>query len=112
MSLVLAGGLIGAVIGPNLANHTREALGAPFLGSYLALAVVALVSMGQGVAVVPASMVGHVQLPGVVYRSIQGSDASSWLSLIHRRFEQAPAVARYLQQIKQTVAAVPSRPGA
>ena len=45
VSLVLAGGLIGAVIGPNLANHTREALGAPFLGSYLALAVVALVSM-------------------------------------------------------------------
>ncbi len=45
VSLVLAGGLIGAVIGPNLANHTREALGTPFLGSYLALAVVALVSM-------------------------------------------------------------------
>jgi MFS family permease len=45
VSLVLAGGLIGAVIGPNLANHTREAMGAPFLGSYLALALVALVSM-------------------------------------------------------------------
>ena len=45
VSLVLAGGLIGAVIGPNLANYTREAMGAPFLGSYLALAVVALVSM-------------------------------------------------------------------
>ena len=45
VSLVLAGGLIGAVIGPNLANHTREAMAVPFLGSYLALAVVALVSM-------------------------------------------------------------------
>lgn len=45
VSLVLAGGLIGAVIGPNLANHTRAALGTPFLASYLALAVVALVSM-------------------------------------------------------------------
>ncbi|WP_418648598.1 MFS transporter [Thauera butanivorans] len=45
VSLVLAGGLIGAVIGPNLANHTREAMAAPFLGSYLALSVVALVSM-------------------------------------------------------------------
>ena len=45
VSLVLAGGLIGAVIGPNLANYTRAALGAPFMGSYLALAVVALVSM-------------------------------------------------------------------
>jgi MFS family permease len=45
VSLVLAGGLIGAIIGPNLANHTRDWLGTPFLGAYLALAVVALVSM-------------------------------------------------------------------
>jgi len=45
VSLVLAGGLIGAIIGPNLANHTRDWLGKPFLGAYLALAVVALVSM-------------------------------------------------------------------
>ena len=45
VSLVLAGGLIGAVIGPNLANYTRDSFGAPFLGSYLALAVVALISM-------------------------------------------------------------------
>ncbi|MCX7815187.1 MAG: MFS transporter [Tepidimonas ignava] len=45
VSLVLAGGLIGAIAGPNLANHTRDVLGVPFLGAYLALAVVALVSM-------------------------------------------------------------------
>ncbi|HRP74848.1 MAG TPA: MFS transporter [Rhodocyclaceae bacterium] len=45
VSLVLAGGLIGAVIGPNLANYTRDTLGTPFLASYLALAVVALISM-------------------------------------------------------------------
>ena len=45
VSLVLAGGLIGAVVGPNLANHTRDTLGTPFLGSYLALAVVAVISM-------------------------------------------------------------------
>lgn len=46
VSLVLAGGLIGAVAGPNLANHTRDWLDVPFLGAYLALAGVALVSMG------------------------------------------------------------------
>jgi MFS family permease len=45
VSLVLAGGLIGAIVGPNLANHTRDAFGAPFLGAYLALAVVAVLSM-------------------------------------------------------------------
>ncbi len=37
VSLVLAGGLIGAIVGPNLANHTRDVLGTPFLGAYLAL---------------------------------------------------------------------------
>lgn len=67
------------------------------------VAVMALVSLGQGVAVVPASVVGHVSLPGVAYRSIQGSDASSWLSLIYRRFEQAPAVVRYIQQVKASI---------
>ncbi len=45
VSLVLAGGLIGAVIGPNLASYTRDTMTTPFLGSYLSLAVVALVSM-------------------------------------------------------------------
>ncbi|TSE26766.1 Riboflavin transporter RfnT [Tepidimonas sediminis] len=45
VSLVLAGGLIGAIVGPNLANHTRDVLGTPFLGAYLALAGVALLGM-------------------------------------------------------------------
>lgn len=65
------------------------------------VAVIALVSLGQGVAVVPASVVGHVGLPNVVYRTIDGSEASSWLSLIHRRFEKAPAVARYIEQVRK-----------
>jgi len=45
VSLVMAGGLIGAVIGPNLAAVTRALFDAPFVGAYLALAVVALLSM-------------------------------------------------------------------
>lgn len=45
LSRVLAGGLIGAVAGPNLASHTRDLLPVPFLGAYLALAAVALLSM-------------------------------------------------------------------
>ena len=45
VSLVLAGGLIGAVVGPNLANHTRNLLEVPFAGAYLSLALVALISM-------------------------------------------------------------------
>ena len=46
ISLVMAGGLIGAVIGPYLAVHSRELVDAPFAGAYLALAVVALLGMG------------------------------------------------------------------
>ena len=45
VSLVMAGGLLGAVLGPNLASRTRDLLGVPFAGAYLALAGVALVAM-------------------------------------------------------------------
>lgn len=45
VSMVMAGGLIGAVVGPNLATHTRTLFDVPFAGAYLALAVVALIAM-------------------------------------------------------------------
>ncbi|MDO9505980.1 MFS transporter [Hydrogenophaga sp.] len=45
ISLVLAGGLVGAVLGPNLASRTRTLFEVPFVGAYVSLAVVALVSM-------------------------------------------------------------------
>ena len=53
VSLVLAGGLIGAVLGPNLALWTKSmftapsssATATPFIGAYLALVFVALLSM-------------------------------------------------------------------
>jgi MFS family permease len=46
VSLVLAGGLIGAIVGPNLASRTRTLYDTPFLGAYLALGIVALLAMG------------------------------------------------------------------
>ncbi|MBY4597676.1 MFS transporter [Ottowia caeni] len=46
VSLVLAGGLLGAIVGPNLAAWTRTILPTPFVGAYLALAVVAVIAMG------------------------------------------------------------------
>jgi MFS family permease len=45
ISWVLAGGILGAVAGPNLANATRSVLSAPFAGAYAALVAVALLSM-------------------------------------------------------------------
>ncbi|WP_137806362.1 LysR family transcriptional regulator [Pseudomonas sp. G(2018)] len=65
------------------------------------VAVIALVSLGQGVAVVPESVVGHVSLPNVVYRQIKDCNATSWLALIHRRFEKSAAVNRYIERVKK-----------
>ncbi len=45
ISWVLAGGIIGGVIGPGLANATRDALPVPFAGAYASLVVVALLSL-------------------------------------------------------------------
>lgn len=45
VSLVMAGGLLGAVAGPNLAAATRSLTTVPFAGAYLALAGVALLAM-------------------------------------------------------------------
>jgi MFS family permease len=45
ISLVLAGGIIGAFAGPNLASATRTLLPVEFAGAYLALVAVALLSL-------------------------------------------------------------------
>ncbi len=45
VSLVMAGGLLGAVAGPNLAVFTRNLTPVPFAGAYLALSGVALLAM-------------------------------------------------------------------
>jgi MFS family permease len=54
VSWVLAGGLLGAVLGPNLANHSRSLLGQPFVATYLVLA---------GVAILGMLVLGQVQFP-------------------------------------------------
>ncbi len=45
ISWVLAGGILGAVAGPNLASWTREWLPVAFAGAYAALVVVALLAL-------------------------------------------------------------------
>lgn len=44
VSLVMAGGLLGGIVGPNLANATRDWFTVPFAGAYVALAAAALLS--------------------------------------------------------------------
>jgi MFS family permease len=46
VSMVMAGGLLGAIAGPNLAAFTRDVMSVPFAGAYIALAGVALLSIG------------------------------------------------------------------
>lgn len=69
------------------------------------VAVITLVSLGQGVAVVPESVVRRINLPQVNYRPIEDCRASSWLSLLHRRFEKSPAVARYIEAARSASSA-------
>jgi MFS family permease len=57
VSLVMAGGLMGAVIGPNLALRTKSLLAVDFAGAYVALALVALLSLGV------VSMIRFAPLP-------------------------------------------------
>ena len=45
VSTVMAGGLLGAILGPNLAAYTRNLFAVPFAGAYLALAIVAVLGM-------------------------------------------------------------------
>jgi MFS family permease len=45
ISWVLAGGILGAVVGPNLASRTRDLFSVAFVGAYAALVVVALLAM-------------------------------------------------------------------
>jgi len=56
VSLVMAGGLIGAIVGPNLASRTKGILETPFMGAYLALA---------GVAVLGLVVISFIRFPAV-----------------------------------------------
>ena len=45
ISLVLTGGLVGGIIGPELSKHTRDLFPVPFLGAYASLIVFCLITM-------------------------------------------------------------------
>lgn len=64
------------------------------------VAVITLVSLGQGVALVPESVLQHITLPQVSYRRIADSQPTSCLTVLHRRFEKAPAVMRYIEVLR------------
>ncbi|MBT9467458.1 MFS transporter [Hydrogenophaga sp.] len=75
VSLVLAGGLVGAVLGPNLASRTRGLFDTPFVGAYLSLAVLALLSM---------AVMAFMRFPPVPTRAAH-ADGGRPLSVIMRQ---------------------------
>jgi DNA-binding transcriptional LysR family regulator len=60
-------------------------------------AVLACVSLGGNVAVVPHTLAGCITLPGVVYRNIAGKPIASEIALAFRKFERTPAVRAFLE---------------
>ena len=75
VSMVLAGGIVGGVIGPNLAKWTQHLGDAPFAGAYAALAVLALIAMG---------VISLVTFPPVVPKK-PGADGGRPLGVIMRQ---------------------------
>jgi len=64
------------------------------------VAVITLVSLGQGVAIVPVSVMQRVHMPGVVYRQIEGKIIPGAIALASRRHEKSPVVRAFLKQLK------------
>jgi DNA-binding transcriptional LysR family regulator len=63
-------------------------------------AVLACVSLGGKVAVVPHTLSECMALPGVVYRDIKGKPIGSEIALAYRKFERAPAVRAFIEYAK------------
>jgi DNA-binding transcriptional LysR family regulator len=58
--------------------------------------VLACVSLGGYVAVVPHTLADCIALPGVVYRDITGQPIPSEIAIAFRKYERAPAVKAFL----------------
>jgi DNA-binding transcriptional LysR family regulator len=63
-------------------------------------AVLACVSLGGNVAIVPHTLADCMTLPGVVYRTITGKPIPSEIALASRQYERAPAVRAFLDYAK------------
>lgn len=73
------------------------------------VAVVTMVSLGTGIAIVPHSVVDRIIIPDVSYREIEGNIVPSEIAVAYRRHEKAPAVRAFIEQIRGTAAANAAR---
>ncbi len=70
------------------------------------LSVIALVSLGQGVAVVPSAL-QRVGLPGLVFRPLAGAHPPSEMLAMWRREPDNPLVQALLEHLRQAVQSLP-----
>jgi len=72
ISWVLAGGILGGVVGPNLATATRDAMAQPFTGAYVALMVVAVLAwlVMRNIEFPPLHAPGTTVVPGRSLREL------------------------------------------
>ncbi|NBX55510.1 MAG: MFS transporter [Betaproteobacteria bacterium] len=75
VSWVMAGGLMGAILGPNLANQTKNLLHIPFAGAYLCL---------MGVAVLAWLAIYHIDFGPTPPAPAAGQVQRSWASLMRQ----------------------------
>ncbi len=76
VSWVLAGGILGAIAGPNIAAATKDVFAVPFAGAFLSLTLVG------GIA---AGVMSLIQFPRVVATKPTADDAARPLSVIIRQ---------------------------
>ncbi|MGF6596690.1 DNA-binding transcriptional LysR family regulator [Paraburkholderia sp. GAS448] len=72
-------------------------------------AVLACVSLGGDVAVVPNTLAQCITLPNVVYRAIAGKPIPSEVAIAWRRHERAPAVRAFLRYARKCAASEDDR---
>jgi DNA-binding transcriptional LysR family regulator len=63
------------------------------------VAVITLVSLEEGIAIVPASVLDRICMPGVVYREITGKPTQTGIAVACRRHEKSPVVKAFIKQI-------------
>lgn len=70
-------------------------------------AVLASVSLGDAVAVVPRALCDCVSLPGVVYRPLAGKPVSTEIVLLYRKHERSNVVRAFLRYARSEASAAP-----
>ena len=76
VSWVLAGGILGAIAGPNIAAATKDVFAVPFAGAYLSLTLVGCIAAG---------VMSLIQFPSLVATKPTPDDAARPVSVIIRQ---------------------------